>query len=166
MLRQFANWLSDTALSQTFQNQLWIIPVSQSIHILCVGIVLTSALMLSVRILGSRAVDRSVPVLTLTLLPWMCRAWLGLLLTGTVQFIAEPLRQVVAPVFWWKMLMVAVACLLTGLAGRSIKQCPQRWESAAARPAWSKAFAVSSLALWIGAIYCGRFIAYTWLFHV
>jgi len=33
MFRPFADWLSTTALSKTMQDQAWVVPTSQSIHI-------------------------------------------------------------------------------------------------------------------------------------
>jgi hypothetical protein len=74
MFRPFADWLSATPLSQLFQNQSWVVPTSQSIHIVCVCLVFTSALMINLRLLGVGASGRSISQLTRSLVPWMsCR---------------------------------------------------------------------------------------------
>jgi len=39
MFRPFADWLADTPLSKTLQDHAWVVPTSQSIHILAVSIV-------------------------------------------------------------------------------------------------------------------------------
>ena len=52
MFRPFADWLADTPLSKTLQDHSWVVPTSQSIHILAVSIVFGSACMVNLRLLG------------------------------------------------------------------------------------------------------------------
>ena len=52
MFRPFADWLADTPLSKTLQDHAWVVPTSQSIHILAVSIVFGSACMVNLRLLG------------------------------------------------------------------------------------------------------------------
>jgi hypothetical protein len=166
-MHAFSNWLAASWLSQIFQNQLWVVPVSQSVHILCVGVVFSSAAMISLRLLGiGHRSDRKISQLVKTLIPWMYGGLIALLFTGTVQTIAEPLRQFVTPAFWGKMLMIVCVLTLTIWFARSVRANAEQWDAAATRPFEAKVFALVSLGLWIGIIFCGRFIAYTWLFHV
>ena len=51
-MSQFAGWLSQTTVSLAIQTHEWVIPTIQSIHIVAIGIVLASALMIELRILG------------------------------------------------------------------------------------------------------------------
>ena len=60
MFRPFADWLATTQLSQLFQNQLWVVPTSQSIHIISVCLVFSSAIMINLRLLGIGARGRSI----------------------------------------------------------------------------------------------------------
>ena len=141
MLRQFADWLAATALSQQFQNHLWVVPTSQAIHILCICVVFTSALMINLRLLGVGASGRSISQLAGSLLPWM---WAGLviqLLTGAVQTIAEPVRQFVTPAFWAKMTMIIVVVTMTALYAKAVRRNASVWDSASSRPKGGRAFA-------------------------
>src|SRR5437899_11197458 len=53
VIQQFAEWLSQTSLSILIQtHNAWVIPTIQSIHIAAIGVVLTSVLMIDLRILG------------------------------------------------------------------------------------------------------------------
>ena len=52
MLREFAGWIAATPLSRTFQDVLWIVPASQSLHIIALAVVFSSALMINLRLLG------------------------------------------------------------------------------------------------------------------
>jgi type III secretory pathway component EscS len=162
MVRQWADWLANTVLSQWFQNELWIVPTSQSIHILALSVVLGCAVMLSLRLLGIGATSgRCVSRLVDSLVPWIYRALVVQLLTGAVQTIAEPLRQFGTLAFWLKMLMIPVVLSLTAAFAGAVRRNPAKWDSAATRPASAKVFALVSLALWVGIIWCGRFIGYS-----
>ncbi len=166
VVRHWAAWISSSALSNWFQSQAWVVPTSQSLHILGVSVVFGCALMINLRLLGVSASGRSVSQLVGTLVPWMYRGLGLLLLTGMVQTIAEPLRQFVTPAFWWKQCMVVCVVGLTVLLARSVRRDAARWDAAARRPAGTRLFALLSLGLWVGIIFCGRFIGYTWLYHV
>ncbi len=158
--------ISATAFSEWLQDNLWVIPTSQSIHILCLSVVFASAVVISTRILGLGLGGRSVSQLVTTLVPWMYRALIGLLATGAIQTIAEPLRQFVAPVFWWKMLMIICVVILTAWFTRQVRRKAGAWDRASHVPFSARAFACVSLCLWIGIIFCGRFIGYTYQAHL
>lgn len=164
MLREFAGWIAATPLSRTFQDVLWIVPASQSLHIIALAVVFSSALMINLRLLGLGS-GRSVSQLAFALVPWMWRGLAVLLLTGAIQTIAEPLRQFVAPLFWAKMAMIAVAAVATALFARAVRSHALRWDAAATRPFAARLFAVVSTLLWVAIVICGRFIGYTWAFY-
>jgi hypothetical protein len=117
------------------------------------------------RLLGVGAGGRSVSQLAGTLVPWMWRGLACLLLTGTVQTIAEPVRQFVTPLFWAKMAMIVVVMAMTTVFARSVHGNASRWDAAATRPASARVFAVLSTLLWVAIIVCGRMIGYTWAFY-
>jgi hypothetical protein len=57
----FAQWLAGTSASMVVQKTLWLIPLMQTIHIICVALVFSSAVMIEFRIPGytkSGTVDR------------------------------------------------------------------------------------------------------------
>ncbi len=166
MFRPFADWLSGTQVSVALQNSEWVIPTSQSIHIVSVSILFASAVMVNLRLWGVGIRGRSVSQLTSNVLPWMWGALAVLLLTGTVQTIAEPVRQFVAPVFWAKMTMIVVVALLTVTFSTAVHRHAERWDHADTRPPAAKAFAIASTLLWMAIIACGRFIGYTYTFYL
>jgi hypothetical protein len=165
MFRPFADWLSTTALSRALQDTAWVVPTSQSIHILAVSIVFGSACMINLRLLGVGRSGRSVSRLSATLVPWMWRGLAVLLATGLVQTVAEPVRQFVTPMFWAKMAMILVVAAMTAVYARAVRRNASAWDAAASRPRSAKAFAALSTLLWLAIIVCGRFIGYTWSFY-
>ncbi|HWJ35603.1 MAG TPA: DUF6644 family protein [Steroidobacteraceae bacterium] len=165
MFRPFADWLADTPLSRTLQDHAWVVPTSQSIHILAVSIVFGSACMINLRLLGVGLSGRSVSQLSNSLVPWMWRGLVVLLATGVIQTVTEPVRQFVTPMFWAKMMMIVVVATMTALYAKAVRRNAPVWDAAASRPWRAKAFAVLSTLLWLAIIVCGRFIGYTWSFY-
>ncbi len=165
-IRHWGDLISATSLSQWLQNHLWVIPTSQSIHIVTISIVVGCGVMISLRLLGFSTGGRSISSLVGTLVPWMYIGLLGALVTGITQTVAEPVREFVTPAFWWKMLMIVAVVILTQWFAGSVRRDAAKWDTAASRPFTGRAFALVSLALWVAIVYCGRFIAYTWGFHM
>lgn len=165
MFRSFADWVATTPISATFQDQMWIIPTSQSIHIIAVSIVFASALTINLRLFGIGSSLRSVSQVTNALWPWIWRGLLVLLATGIVQTIAEPVRQFVTPEFWVKMTMIIINVVITGVYANAVRRHSAIWDKRETRPSSGTAFAVVSTLLWVGIIVCGRLIGYVWSFY-
>jgi len=165
MFRPFANWLETTPVSAALQNAAWVVPVSQSIHIIGMSVLFASALMINMRLLGVTRFGRPAAQLVRTLVPWMWIALIALLATGTVQTIAEPVRQFVAPVFWAKMSMILVVVTMTALFTRYLRHKAADGDTAAAHSPGARLFAVLSTMLWVAIVVCGRFIGYTSAFY-
>ena len=128
-------------------------------------LVFTSVITINLRLLGVGRAGRSVSELTNTLTPIIWVALLVMLLTGTVQTIAEPVRQFITPAFWAKMAMIVVVATTTSLFARSVRANPSKWDDAARRPASGKVLAVVTTVLWVGIVVCGRLIGYTWYYY-
>jgi hypothetical protein len=161
MLRPLADWIAATPLSKALSDQPWVVPTSQSIHILAVAAVFASALMINLRLLGVGAKGRSVSQLSDTLIPWMWRGLVVLLVTGSIQTLAEPVRQFVTPAFWAKMALIIIVSVMTILFVRALRRNAPFWDDGSSRPLPAKIFAVVSTLMWVAIIICGRFIAYT-----
>ncbi len=152
-LHQFGEWLATTATSQTIQSSTWMIPTIQTVHIVALALVFTSALLLSLRFagLGLSAEPLSQLAARSTKRIWVLL--LVLLLTGSLLITAEPGRTITNPVFYLKMGMLAVVIVLTlwlaAVAKRKHKPSPLQLVVAAL-----------AVLLWIGIIFAGRFIAY------
>jgi len=56
-VRALAAWLQATHASHTIQTVSWVIPLLQSIHILMIGVVFVSSLMICLRVLGGVRTD-------------------------------------------------------------------------------------------------------------
>jgi hypothetical protein len=165
MFRSLASAIAASPLSQTLQNALWVVPVSQSIHILALSVVFASAMMINLRLLGVGAGGRSVSALVATLVPWMFRALLVCLCTGALQTFIEPMRQFVTPIYWMKMGLIGLMALLTLWLARTVRAHAAAWDGPG-RPGIARLFAIVSSLAWITIITFGRFIGYVWASYI
>lgn len=153
-MKVFAEWLSTTSPSVFIQNHnAWVIPAIQSIHIVGIGLVLGSAFMIYLRILGWAGMDQT-PRQTLDRFgPWLGNGLWLMLATGIGMVIGEPVRELVTFSFWLKMLLVAAMAVTAALLGRRLR----REEPT---PGSLKAWAIVSFLIWVAIIILGRLIAY------
>lgn len=155
----FIDWVVTTPFSLYLQSELWVIPTVQTVHILCVAIVLTAAAMLDLRLLGLIARDQSLISLSRRFLPAAWVALVVLAITGSLLIVAEPARSLLAVPFQLKMLMLLAVIVLTVVFQRTVATNASRWDSTPASPA-ARITAVISLGLWLAIIVAGRWIAY------
>lgn len=157
----FAVWLSGSAASLSIKSVSWVIPLVQSVHIVTIGIVFVSCLMIALRVLGVMRTDEPVDYVWRRFAPWM---WSGLVVmaaTGITLVIGEPEREFDAVSFWVKMLLVAVGVSGTALYGRSLKTAAGGTDGATGQfPVSSKAASILVVIVWLAVIFLGRAIAY------
>ena len=156
----FCNWLGATSTSQTIQTIDWIIPAIQTVHILAVAAVVTSALMLDLRLLGLRGFDQPLATVARRFLPLIWWSLPVLLASGAVLIIAEPARSLENPVFILKMGLLLAAASVTLACQLPLRRDPAFWELSIARRRAARLIAVASLPLWVAIICAGRWIAY------
>ena len=158
-IHDFSTWLASTPPSQFIQNNFWIIPTTQSVHILAICAVIASAMLVNLRLVGF--VGRADPVIGFArrYLPWTWAALGLLLLTGLILIVAEPDRTLGNFVFWSKMTLVAAGVVLGLIFALPIRRNPSFWEGPS-QSILAKLLGAVSLAVWIAVILCGRWIAY------
>ena len=159
-LDSFCGWLQQTAASQAIQTTDWAVPAVQTVHILLVAAVATSALMLDMRLLGIGARDQALAVMWRRYVPFIWWSLPFLLATGAILIVAEPARALQSPVFLLKMILLLAAVVITLICQVPLRKDPSYWESTGARRRTAKLVALTSLPLWIAIIFAGRWIAY------
>jgi hypothetical protein len=161
LLSDLSKWLAATSLSHTIQTTTWIIPTLQTIHILCVAALFSSAVLVDLRIW--RLTQRDVPLSDVgrRFLPLIWPVVIVLLLTGSLLIVGEPRRSLLNDTFYIKMALLAFALVLTGLLQWSLTSAPGFWERDIGRRIAGRAAAVASIVAWSSIIFAGRFIAYT-----
>ncbi|WP_218018849.1 DUF6644 family protein [Novosphingobium rosa] len=141
-------------LSTSIRDAGFIIPAVQSVHILSIGLLFGGALICDLKVLGVWGVPEPLALVYRRFQPWMMAALGALLLSGLVNAIGEPVRVFGNRIFWLKMALLLVACGLTALLGRAMRQ------NQAPISQISRVMALLSILLWVAIIICGRWIAY------
>ena len=152
---EFARWLGSSPLSIGIQSVSWLTPLLQAIHIVMIGIVFVSVLMIVLRIHGRVRADEPFIRTWERFAPWLWTALSVMAATGLVLIIGEPVREATALSFWLKMILIAVAVAsvlglrraVAGVAGPTI-------------PPATRHAAKLVLLIWVLIIFLGRAIAY------
>ena len=158
-LTAISDWLAATGLSVWLASQVWAVPTLQSVHILAIGIVLASVAMLDVRLAGLIGRDQPLRGAALRYYPWIWGALGVLVVTGLLQIMAEPARELLNWVFWTKMGLLVAAILFTAPL-RHLLEDVRFADMAARKQLIFRTCALVSLALWIAIVTCGRWIGY------
>jgi hypothetical protein len=157
---QFAAWLSLTRWSLAIKVHEWVVPAVQSVHIVAIGVVLASAFMIDLRILGWAGRDQTLSETTARFGPWLTGALVILLVTGVVMVVGEPARELLAFSFWFKMCLVALATLV-GLGFHvSLRRHTLQWETSLVHHRGIKSLAILTFLIWVCVVILGRLIAY------
>ena len=157
MIQSFCDWLSNTPLSLTIQTVMWIIPAVQTVHILCVAIVMSSMAMLDLRLVGVAGRRQSISQVVSRFVPWVWGALPVLLASGTILIIGEPARELLNPYFRAKMVMLATVSVITFVVQRQNQKDVHYWER---QRTVAGLIGLASLLLWVGIVTAGRWIAY------
>jgi uncharacterized membrane protein SirB2 len=139
-----AQWLGTTSLSQAIQARTWLIALLQGIHILMIGLVFVSMLMIALRVLGRVRNDETVEEVWARFAPFLWGGLAAMIGTGLLLIISEPERQAHALSFWIKMALVAIAV----------------WGARVLRRRPTRDLAWFMILIWILIIFLGRAIAY------
>lgn len=157
----FASWFQATPFSVWLQSTFWVVPFVQSVHIVMIGLVFVSILMIALRVMGWVRVDEPFVAVMARFTPWITGGLIVMLLTGLVMIMAEPVREFTATSFWLKMALIVVA-VTSALVFRAALT-PAKQLSGGENlhfSARSRAVAVGTVLLWLLIIFLGRAIAY------
>jgi hypothetical protein len=155
----FLVWLESTALSEwvTGSPSMLAFPGILALHAIGMGLAAGLAGVLDLRILG---VARGVPLVEFR--RFQPVLWGGFWLnavSGVLLLVGYPTKALTNPVFYLKLLLIAVAMVLFVRIDRLIRSGDPA-DPATARTL--RRFAVTSLVCWAGAVTAGRLLAYTY----
>src|SRR5471032_1399128 len=118
-------WIDQTPLSQWMQVTTWVVPTVQTVHILAIAVIASSALMIDLRLIGLFWADRPMKDVSSRFLPLVWWPLLILLATGAIMVVSEPARSLKNPAFQLKMLLLIAAIAVTGLLHFLLRRNPK-----------------------------------------
>lgn len=158
MFDSFLVWLESTALSQWVvgSDSILAFPGILALHAIGMGVAAGLAGVLDLRVLG---VAPGVPLSEFG--RYRPLLWGGFWLnavSGALLLVGYPTKALTNPVFYLKLLLIAIAMVLYVRIDRLIRS----GASASGAGLALRRLAITSLACWSGAITAGRLLAYTY----
>jgi uncharacterized membrane protein SirB2 len=127
-------------------------PIVQAVHLLGIAVIMSSVVLLDLRVLGLALPSQDVPELTRRAMPFVWWTLPLMLLSGLPFVLARPQRYFTNPVFGLKFALLLPAIALAALLHFNGARKPDSRRT--------KVLAALSLLLWIGVVLAGRWIAY------
>lgn len=151
----FARRLYATSISMGIKNTPVLPQLLQVIHLLTMGVVIVSVLVIVLRVHGRAYAEVPLQQTWNRFGSWFWRALTVMACTGVIMAVAEPLREVSALSFWLKMTLV-----LGGMIG--MLRLKRRMTNRAAEPiaASTRHIAKLVLAAWMLVLFLGRGVGY------
>lgn len=156
VLRGIVDWLNSFALHESVRESSWAVPALQTIHILAVAIVFSCTLLAALRSVSLAGMHWPLERWLKRSNAWTHPALLILLCSGGLLTLAEPERELLNTVFQTKMVLVALAVVISRILSRSIRSDGQDSSISMCE----RILLLALLALWAAIIMCGRWIAY------
>ena len=142
------------------QVHTWIVPTVQTVHILAIAAVMSSMLMLNLRLLGITGRDQPLAGVSARFRPVIWWTLPILLVSGSMLIVGEPVRSLENAFFQIKMLLLITVIIVTLGYQAPLNKDAGFWEATNTRRGAIKLIAVFSLLLWVGIVCAGRWIAY------
>ncbi len=153
-------WLQDHPIAQHIGFTWWF-PLLESIHVIAVGLVVGSIMMVDLRLLGLAALRYPASLVTRRLVPWTWVAFAVAAATGFGLFATRAPAYVENPAFQIKFLLLPLACLnMAWFQFRTFRGI-RAWDTASRPPPSARLAGAVSLLLWAGVVLAGR-----WTGHI
>jgi len=151
MMAEFSQWVGSLPLSLAMRRITWLVPTLQTLHILSIGIVLSSVVMIDLRIWGA---SRSGSALARSerFMPWMWTALAVATVTGIALMFGAP-RSWRDGAFAAKLYLMTAAIVTTAALPIMLRRNDCGGKDAGV-PA--QLVGIAALVLWLGATLAGR----------
>jgi len=152
-MADLAQWLTGLPIGLAMRRVTWLFPLLQTLHILAIGTMLSSVIMISLRAWGMSK-TQTVAARGHRYLPWIWWSLVVLTVTGIALIVGNPrsLRDPALTVKLWMLLPAIAATVILAAAMRGEGQ----WEKTPRARAMTSLAATVTLVLWIGVTFAGR----------
>jgi hypothetical protein len=152
--------LEDTSVATLIRESGSVFPTLESVHVIGIALVFGTISVVDLRLLGIASHRRSALRLIQELLPYTWVAFAACVITGLLMFVANATTYAQNTIFWWKMGLLLLAGLNMGIFHLGAFRRIDEWDTLLPPPGQARVAGFSSLALWMGVICLGRWIAF------
>jgi hypothetical protein len=161
MLEGLVTKLADTPWSIALHESLYMYAITESTHVMSIMLFVGTIAMVDLRLLGISYTKVPVSQMLSKILPWTIAGFVLLVITGSMLFLAIPIRTYHSIWFRLKCLMILIAAINIAVFTFKVERDKAVWDLGPV-PRKSKVCAVISLSAWACVIVFGRLIAYNW----
>ena len=155
-LLELCRWIQNSSLLVAMRSSPWLFPIIATIHLFGLAMIGGSVLIVDLRLLGFGLWRQPVSRLARDAEPWLLRGLLVSVSTGVLLFMCFATKYYYLTFFWVKMASLVLVLLFTFSVRRKVTMSDEMRMG----PAWSKAVALVSLALWTTVAIGGRWIGF------
>jgi len=156
LLKEFCTWCSNSFFGHGVRDSVWLFPSIEIIHLVGLGVLGGTVLMINMRLLGMRFRGEAVSDLARELRPWMTWSLVIMLVSGFFLFASEAEKLYGNWAFRAKMVSLALAILFTFTYYKKVTLS----EDNKLTPLGSWTTALVSFVLWASVGLAGRAIGY------
>src|SRR5262249_17106046 len=153
----FIQWCSATPIGEGIRNSTWVFPVIEACHLLGLGVTAGAVLIVDVRLLGVGLTKQPAGQLWAGVRPWLLGSVTLMFATGIPLFLSESIKCLYSFPFWVKMTSLFLVLLFTFTILRRVAQTGVTTD----RPRAARLAAITSLILWFGVAWGGRWIGFS-----
>lgn len=143
-------------ISRAINESSWIFPLVQAFHLVALGFLAGSLLMVDLRLLGKGFSQQPTARVARDARPWLIGSLVAMVLTGVPQFLSLATKEYDSPYFRWKMLLLLIALIFTFTIRRRVAYAPEGRVGGGV----SKLVALVSIGLWASIAINGRLIGF------
>jgi hypothetical protein len=152
---ELTQWLASLPVGQALRRISWIIPWLQTIHIIANAMLLSSVIMIDLRIWGFSQ-SQTVPERARRFQPWIWGSLVVLTVTGVLLMTVTPRRTLLDSTFQIKMVLTGIAVVATIVLQFVLRPDAVAWDKRSFARATGSTLATLAFALWMGATLAGR----------
>jgi hypothetical protein len=139
----------------------WAFPTIESVHVIAIVTVVGTVAIMDLRLLGLASGSWTVTQMSRDTLRWTWVAFVAAAITGALLFVSKAHIYAIEPWFIGKMILIALAGVNMAIFHVFTWRSVGEWGAGGRSPLPARIAGGLSLALWLLAIFCGRWVGFT-----
>jgi uncharacterized membrane protein len=157
----FLEWLQASSLAVFIHKKAWAFTTVEVVHVFAVSMVISTIMIVDLRLLGLASTKRPFAELSRRVLPFTWAAFVVAVIAGLLLFISRATEYFVNTVFWIKMALIVLAGINMMIFEFITVRDVQKWNLDPTPPPPARLAGGISIACWVLVVVFGRLIGFT-----
>ena len=124
-MEQYFIDIASWPVSRAINESSWIFPLVQAFHLVALGFLAGSILMVDLRLLGKGFSQQPIARVARDARPWLLASLVAMVVTGVPQFMSLATKEYESPYFRWKMMFLVGALIWTFTVKNVVAYSPE-----------------------------------------